>query len=180
MISVVMPVFNGQRFLAEAMDSLLAQTFRDFEIVAVDDGSTDETPAILRRYAERDARVRVIRGNHAGISAALNRGTEASTHAWIARMDADDVAMPDRFAKQLAAAGTHPDVVVWGSYANHVDAGGKVLGLSKCGPTSVDEFRKLRSAGEDCYVIHPTSMFRRDAFDRAGGYDGRFNYCEDF
>src|SRR3712207_4054623 len=135
MISVVMPVFNGQRFLAEAMDSLLAQTFRDFEVVAVDDGSTDDTPATLHRYAERDARVRVIRGDHAGISAALNRGIAAATHEWIARMDADDVATPDRFAKQLAAAAAHPDVVVWGSYANHVDASGNVLGLSKCGPT---------------------------------------------
>jgi glycosyltransferase involved in cell wall biosynthesis len=180
MISVVMPVYNGQRFLAQAMDSLLAQTFTDFEVIAVDDGSTDETPAILRAYADRDARVRVIRGDHAGISAALNRGIEASTHQWIARIDADDVASPDRFAKQIAAARRHPEVVVWGSYANHVDAHGNVLGLSKCGPTSVEEFRKLRAAGEDCYVIHPTSMLRKDIVLKAGGYDSRFNFCEDF
>lgn len=180
MISVVMPVFNGQRFLAQAMDSLLAQTFTDFEVIAVDDGSTDDTPAILRSYAERDSRVRVIRGDHAGISAALNRGIAASTHEWIARIDADDVASPDRFARQIAAARSNPDVVVWGSYANHVDANGKVLGLSKCGPTSVEAFGKLRGAGEDCYVIHPTSMLRKDVILKAGGYDSRFNFCEDF
>jgi glycosyltransferase involved in cell wall biosynthesis len=180
MISVVMPVYNGQRFLARAMDSLLAQTFTDFEVIVVDDGSTDDTPAILRRYAEQDARVRVIRGDHAGISAALNRGIEASTHAWIARMDADDVASPDRFAKQIAGAAAHPEVVVWGSYAQHVDANGRVLGVSRTGPTSVDEFRRLRAAGEDVYVIHPTSMLRKDVVLRVGGYDGRFNYCEDF
>jgi glycosyltransferase involved in cell wall biosynthesis len=180
MISVVMPVFNGQRFLAQAVDSLLAQRFADFEIVAVDDGSTDDTPAILARYAEADPRVRVVRGEHSGISAALNRGIEAATHEWIARMDADDVASPDRFTKQLAAAAAHPQVAVWGSYANHVDSTGRVLGLSRTGPTSVDEFHKLRTAGEDCYVIHPTSMFRKDVFERVGGYDSRFNYCEDF
>lgn len=180
MISVVMPVFNGQRFLAQAMDSLLAQSFTDFEVVAVDDGSTDETPEILRGYAKRDGRIRVIHGDHAGISAALNRGIEASTHEWVARIDADDVASPDRFSKQIAAARSNPDVVIWGSYANHVDANGRVLGLSKCGPTSVDEFRKLRGAGEDCYVIHPTSMLRKDVVQKVGGYDSRFNFCEDF
>jgi glycosyltransferase involved in cell wall biosynthesis len=180
MISVVMPVFNGQRFLAQAVDSLLAQTFTDFEVVAVDDGSTDETPAILRSYARLDSRVRVVHGAHAGISAALNRGIEASTHDWIARIDADDVASPERFGRQLAAAQAHPDVVVWGSYAQHVDAAGNVLGISKTGPTSIEEFKRLRAAGEDCYVIHPTSMLRKDVVLKAGGYDSRFNFCEDF
>ncbi len=144
MISVVMPVFNGERFLAQAMDSLLAQTFRDFEIVAVDDGSTDSTHEILERFAEKDSRVKVVRGDHAGISAALNRGIENATHDWIARMDCDDVAAPDRFEKQLAAATLHPGVVIWGSYARHVDSSGNVLGISRTGPTSEDEFRKLR------------------------------------
>jgi len=180
MISVVMPVFNGERFLAEAMDSLLAQTFRDFEIVAVDDGSTDGTPAILNAFARKDSRVKVVRGDHAGISAALNRGIEAATHDWIARMDADDVATPDRFEKQIAAARTNPGVVVWGTYAQHVDSNGKVLGISKTGPTSEDEYRKLRNAGEDVYVIHPTSMLRRDVVLKVGGYDSKFNFCEDF
>src|SRR5688500_13291621 len=143
MISVVMPVFNGQRFLAQAMDSLLAQTFRDFEVVAVDDGSTDKSPEILRRYAKADSRVRVIHGDHAGISAALNRGIEASTHEWIARIDADDVAAPERFARQIAAAKASPNVVVWGTFAQHVDAAGKVLGISRTGPTSEAAFRKL-------------------------------------
>jgi glycosyltransferase involved in cell wall biosynthesis len=180
MISVVMPVYNGERFLAEAMESLLAQTFRDFEVVAVDDGSTDRTGELLHRFEQKDARVRVVRGDHAGISAALNRGIESATHDWIARMDADDVAAPDRFKKQLAAAVAHPNVVVWGSYAQHVDSRGNVLGVSKTGPTSEEEFRKLRGAGEDVYVIHPTSMLRRDVVLKVGGYDSKFNYCEDF
>jgi glycosyltransferase involved in cell wall biosynthesis len=179
-ISVVMPIFNGQRFVAQAMDSLLAQTFRDFEVIAVDDGSTDESPAILRRYAMADPRVRIIQSDHSGISAALNRGIEAATRPWIARIDADDVALPDRFAKQLTAAAANPSVVVWGSYAQHIDAAGKVLGISRTGPTSEDEFHRLREVGEDVYVIHPTSMLRRDVVAKVGGYDGQFNFCEDF
>jgi glycosyltransferase involved in cell wall biosynthesis len=178
-ISVVMPVYNGQRFLAQAMDSLLAQTFREFEIIAVDDGSTDNTPEILHRYANADSRVRIVRGDHAGISAALNRGIEAATHEWIARMDADDVAVPERFARQLAAAKAEPRVVVWGSFAQHVDHAGNVLGISRTGPTSYQEFERFRAAGEDVYVIHPTSMLRKDIVLKVGGYDSRFNFCED-
>lgn len=179
MISVVLPVYNGARFLAQAMDSLLGQTFREFEVVAVDDGSTDDTPAILDRYAKFDPRVRVVRGDHAGISAALNRGIAAARFDWIARMDADDVAHPERFERQLAAAARHPEVVVWGCFAHHVDAAGRVLGISQTGPTSEAEFRRLRARGEDVYVIHPTALLRKDALLAAGGYDGRFNYCED-
>lgn len=179
MISVVMPIFNGQRFLTQAMDSLLAQTLTDFEIIAVDDGSTDETPVILDRYAKIDPRVKVVRGDHAGISAALNRGIEASTYEWIARMDADDVASPERFARQMAAAKAEPRVVIWGSFARHVDCAGNVLGISRTGPTSYHEFERLRGAGEDVYVIHPSSMLRKDIVLKAGGYDSRFNYGED-
>ena len=180
MISVVMPVYNGGRFLATAMDSLLAQSFRDFEIVVVDDGSTDDTPALLECYARRDPRLRVIRTNHVGISKALNRGIAEARHGWIARMDADDVAHPERLARQLAAAAANPGVVVWGSFAHHVDATGRVLGISRTGPTTEAEFCRLRAAGDDVYVIHPTAMLRRDVVLKVGGYDASFDFSEDF
>lgn len=180
MISVLMPVFNGERFLATAVESVLVQTVRDFELIVVDDGSTDGTSAILQRYARADGRVRVVESDHGGISAALNRGIAAARYEWIARMDADDVAAPDRFARQLAAAAAHPRVVVWGAYARHINAAGKVLGVSRTGPTSEDEFRRLRSKGKDVHIIHPTAMLRKDVVVAAGGYDGRFDYCEDF
>jgi glycosyltransferase involved in cell wall biosynthesis len=180
MISVVMPIFNAERFLAEAMDSLLAQTYPHFEIIAVDDGSTDTSVAILERFAQKDSRVRVVRQEHAGISAAMNRGIALSTRPWIARMDADDVAAPDRFARQLTAARQQPHVVVWGSFAEHINTVGRVLGLSRTGPTSEEAFDRLRAAGKDIFVVNPTAMLRRDIVERVGGYDGRFTCCEDF
>jgi glycosyltransferase involved in cell wall biosynthesis len=180
MISVVMPAFNAERFLAQAVDSILAQTFRDFELIVVDDGSTDGTRAIIDRFASRDPRVRVIAGAHAGISDALNRGVAEARFDWIARMDGDDIAHPQRLEKQWAAAQTNPGVVVWGTYANHVNQRGRQLGLSKTGPTSEAEFHEWRRTGGEVTVIHPTAMFHKPTFLKAGGYDARFNGCEDF
>src|SRR5215510_4713382 len=95
-VSVVMPVHNGADFLAAAVDSILAQTWRDFECIVVDDGSNDATPAILADYARADGRLRVVRIDHAGIVAALNRGLTEARAALIMRMDADDIALPER------------------------------------------------------------------------------------
>jgi glycosyltransferase involved in cell wall biosynthesis len=175
-----MPVHNGERFLAQAVESILAQTFRDFELIVIDDGSTDGTRAILDRYAGQDPRVRVVAGAHAGISDALNRGVAAARFDWIARMDGDDLAHPQRLAKQWAAAQANPRVVVWGSYAHHVNQKGRRLGLSKTGPTSEAEFHQWRRTGGEVTVIHPTAMFHKATFLKAGGYDARFNGCEDF
>src|SRR5687768_1555420 len=119
MISVVMPVYNGERFVSQAVDSVLGQTFRDFEFLIVDDGSTDHTPEILRAFERRDGRVRVIQNNHGGISSALTRGIDESRREWVARIDADDIALPDRFEKQMRTAAANPKVVAWGTYARH-------------------------------------------------------------
>lgn len=179
MISVVLPCYNGRRYLDEALQSVLAQTYRDFELLVVDDGSTDDSPEIAGRYAAADARVRVIRGGRGGISAALNRGIAEARFPWIARMDGDDVALPTRFERQMAAAAADPGVVAWGTYARHFGPDGRVLGVSRTGPTTRDEFARLRAAGEDVYLIHPTTLLRRDVVLRVGGYDGTFDNCED-
>ena len=94
--SVVMPVRDGERFLVEAVESVLAQTLRDFELVAVDDGSTDRTPELLAELARRDPRVRVHTQAPGGLTAALNAGCALASAPYIARMDADDVALPER------------------------------------------------------------------------------------
>ncbi len=99
-ISVVLPVYNEERLLEEALDSLVGQTECDFEVIAVDDGSTDGTPALLDRFAAQDGRVRPVRQPHAGIVAALNRGLAEAQGAYVARMDADDVANSERLRLQ--------------------------------------------------------------------------------
>ena len=114
-ISVVMPVNNGQAFLDEAVGSIRAQTFQDFELIIVDDGSRDATPEILRSHAVADRRIRIVTQPQTGVVAALNNGIAASAGPYLARMDADDVAKPDRLARQLEILARHPNVAAVGS-----------------------------------------------------------------
>src|SRR5262249_10266218 len=113
-VSVAMSVHNGERFLAEATDSILGQTFRDFELILVDDGSTDGSGAIADAYQRKDTRVRVIHQHKFGLVAALNQACEQARGEYIARMDADDVAIPDRLVRQVAFMDAHPEVAVLG------------------------------------------------------------------
>lgn len=101
-ISVVMSVYNGGEFLAGAIESVLVQTFRDFEFIIVNDGSTDGSLAILEECAQRDCRIRLISRENRGLTASLNEGIANARGEWIARMDADDISLPDRFEKQMA------------------------------------------------------------------------------
>src|SRR5687767_5615511 len=107
-ISVLMSVYNGERYLAPAMDSILAQMYRDFELIVIDDGSNDSSPAILQDYAKRDPRVKLtLRGNK-GLTVTLNEAFAQSTGKYLARMDCDDVALPERFAKQVELLDADP------------------------------------------------------------------------
>ena len=113
-ISVVMPAYNAENYIREAIDSILAQTFRDFEFLIIDDGSTDHTVEIIRSYS--DSRIRLYQNErNMGVAATLNRGLDLARGEYIARMDADDISLPERFAKQAAYMDAHPDVAVCGS-----------------------------------------------------------------
>ncbi len=125
-VTVLMPVYNGELYLRLALDSVLSQTFADFELLVIDDGSTDSTPAILSEYAARDARLRVIRKTpNAGLVAALNQGLDLATGEYIARMDADDICFPERLAKQVAYLDEHPQVGLLGLKYIHIDQAGE-------------------------------------------------------
>ncbi len=100
-ISVVLPVYNGEKYLAEAIDSILAQTFTDFELIVINDGSTDGTLAILQSYQSMDVRIRLVSRENKGIVATLNEGIDLARGEWLARMDADDISFPQRFERQL-------------------------------------------------------------------------------
>ena len=123
-VAVVMSVYNGQRYLRAAAGSILKQTFRDFEFVVVDDGSTDATPEILADLARRDCRVRVIGRPNKGLIASLNEAVAASTAPLVARMDADDVALPERLRLQVERMAAEPDLVL---------LGGQTLDIDPCG-----------------------------------------------
>ncbi len=176
-ISVVMPVWNGEKHLAEAIESILAQTFTNFEFIIVDDGSTDSTPRLLTGFAEKDNRIRIINLPHEGIVAALNRGVAEAQAQWIARMDSDDVAYPDRLARQWAAIHTNPAVILC-----HTQI--RIIGDPKYVTKSA---RLVKTRGmialRLCYmgpIVHPTVMYRKDAFFSCGRYHPEERHAEDF
>lgn len=178
-VSVVMPAYNASAYVQTAVRSVLAQTHRRLELVVVDDGSTDDTLAQVQQAADGDGRLRIVSGPHAGISRALNTGCEAAQHEWLAVMHADDVALPDRLQRQLLAARAQPEVLCWGSWAAHANRHGRVVGVSCTGPTTLEEYRARRRAGDDVYVIHPTMMFRRQTWRAIGGYRQFYDGAED-
>ncbi len=161
-ITVLMPVHNGDAYLDASVQSILDQSFRDFELLAVDDGSTDRTPALLQQAAQRDPRVRVIGGGaRLGFSAALNLGLDAARGEYVARMDADDVAAPDRLACQHAYLEAHPEIGLCGG---RVATFGLREGTFHRPPLTAEETR--------CYLLfdnpfaHPTVMVRRALLER--------------
>lgn len=171
LISVVMPVYNGRRYLAEAMDSILAQTVRDFEFICVDDGSTDDSAAIISEYSKRDARVRLFSRPNTGVWKALNDGIEASRGRLIARMDADDVSLPNRFEKQLAFLEAHPEVVAVGCPVLVMDADGAPLREMPDPPRwTHEEIDAAHLTGGGQVFFHPALIFRRSALERIGLY----------
>ncbi len=174
-----MPAYSAERFIGAAIESILNQTHRRLELVVVVDGATDRTEEIAREWAEKDARMTVIKTRHSGISAAMNLGLRATRFAWIAVMHADDVAAPQRLAVQLRAAETNHEVVAWGSYAHHIDAEGNVLSISETGPTSVSSFEERRERLRPVLIVHSSALIKRTALLQIGGYDEAFDTSED-
>src|SRR3954468_11800569 len=162
-VSCLMSVHNGERYLAAATDSILAQTLGDFELIVIDDGSTDSSIAMLRHYAQRDPRVRLTIGANNGLTAALNQAFAQSRGKYLARMDCDDVALPDRFAKQVELLDADPDVVCTGGYFQLIDGGGRLLTTLQP-PTRDAEIQAKLLAGHNA-ICHPCAMIRRQAME---------------
>ena len=179
MISVVMPAYNAAAYISEAIASIRLQTFRDFELIVVDDGSADDTVKIASAHAVQDERIRILSCDHAGIGAALNLGGREAKYPWIAVMDADDVALPERLEIQMAAVIANPRIVALGTAVYHM-AAGRALGVSRLGPESEAEYYRRRQTGEDICLNHPTTLMKREIWLESGGYDVAFSGCEDF
>lgn len=178
LISVVMPVYNAERYLRLAVDSILAQTLPDFELIAVDDGSKDRSKEILEEYAARDRRVRVVSRPNTGIVSALNDGLAVARGNFIARMDGDDWVTPHRFEKQAAFLREHPACVCVGAFFNYMDAKGALV---KWNPRETDpaKIEKALLSGDGGALIHPVIMARRAAVDQAGRYRTEAQWVED-
>ena len=171
-----MPVFNGASHLAEAVESVLAQTLAQLELVIVDDGSDDGSAAIIERFARADARVRALTlETNLGISAALNHGWRLARSPYLARLDADDVALPDRLARQLEFLDAHPSVACVGGAAIVIDDAGRPLSITRF-PTA-NRAIQAQLLKRNCFA-HPSVTLRRSALEQVGGY--RFDQIEDY
>ncbi|BAZ32363.1 putative glycosyl transferase [Cylindrospermum sp. NIES-4074] len=179
MISIVMAAYNASEYIALAIESILNQTFSEFELIVIDDGSTDNTVKIVEHYIELDQRVRLIQNNHTGVCHARNTGIQSSKYSWIAIMDADDISLPQRLEKQINAAKANPEVVAWGTYVQHMSSTGDILSLQKQGPISQEEYHSLMNDGEIPFIIHPTTMMKKDVFLKVGAYDSQFPLAQD-
>ena len=167
MISVVMSVFNGERFLSEAVESILAQSFSDFEFIVIDDGSTDGSAMILESYQRIDSRMRVYRQEKRGLVASLNRGCGLARGKYIARMDADDVAVKDRLAQQVGYMESNPEVGLLGGAVQMIDAAGKPLRVVRY---PLENYELQRALLQSNVFWHPTVLIRTQNFKSAGGY----------
>lgn len=174
-VSVLMPVYNGERFVGEAIESILCQSLESFELIVIDDGSTDRTSEILDLYSRRDARVRVVRQPNSGIVAALNTGLEVVRGRFVARMDADDVAMPDRLQIQAGFLEKNADYVAVGSSYALI---GSITGLVRKPKTNRGCLACLIL--QSCFG-HPTVMMRTETLRlNKICYETEFQYAEDY
>lgn len=169
LIDVLLTAYNAEATLRETLDSLRAQTIADIRVIAVDDGSTDGTAQILAAYAREDARFVVVTRANGGIVEALNEGLAHCQSEFLARLDADDIALPQRFERQLAYLREHPDCVAVGTEIAHIDADGAPLsGVPHPGP--VEHADPARAPGREPYVVHSTLMTRLADVRAVGGY----------
>jgi glycosyltransferase involved in cell wall biosynthesis len=150
-----MSTYNNAAYLRDAVDSILNQTYRDFELIVINDGSKDNTEAILREYEQQDCRVRVVSRGNKGLTDSLNEGVDLARGRYVARMDADDIAYRDRFAVQMAYMAAHPECVCCGTFVRLVDPFGSSLGdLER--PTTHEEIDEVLMTGSGWTMVHPT------------------------
>lgn len=171
-LSVVLPVFNGMPFVEESVRSILAQSFADFELVILNDGSTDGSGAVLRALADEDRRIRLVEADRRqGAAASSDLVVQQARAPLVARMDVDDIAHPDRLARQMAVMRSDPQTVLVGTLAETIDAAGRKVR----GP---DHTRLVRRSPFAPFP-HASIMFRKDAFERVGGYRSGAEKWED-
>ena len=173
-ISVLLPIYNAESYLRDCLDSILNQTFQDFEVIALNDASTDSSLSILEQYAQRDARIKIFcNSSNQKLAATLNKGLKIARSSLIARMDADDIAFPRRLECQYDFMQCHPEVAVCGT-------GVQVLGTDTV--WTVSENDALIRAEMFFYspLLHPTVIYRKHIICQHGGYSTKILYAQDF
>jgi glycosyltransferase involved in cell wall biosynthesis len=171
-----MPVYNAEQYVGEAVRSISRQTFRDFELIVIDDGSTDRSPEILQSLANQDSRIAIHRQPNSGVGPSLNFGCSLARGAYVARMDADDISLPRRFEKQVAFLDAHSDVGVLGTWIQDVGQNGEAGPIWPL-PTTAATIQWFLMFG-NC-LAHPTVMMRTDVIKRLQ-YNPAAAHVEDY
>jgi len=175
-ITVLTIVYNGELHIQEAIDSIRKQTYTDFEYIVVDNNSTDDTPEILEYYAKRDKRIRVITETKQGILFARNAGLQQAKGDWVAVLDADDVALPDRLERQFDFVKQNPSVVLVGSGCFMINEAGRLMKEYRYPP----DYKSLvdRLEQHQAFFPHSSAFYNRQIVAEIGGY--RFPHAEDY
>ncbi|BCN32545.1 glycosyltransferase family 2 protein [Anaeromicropila herbilytica] len=177
LVSVIMPAFNTEKYIREAIESILNQTYKNLEFIIIDDGSTDNTLKIIMEYAKKDNRILVISRKNMGLTSSLNDGIKLAHGEYIARMDSDDISATDRFEKQVSYMNQNPDIYLLGTNFNMIyeeniseAARKRYASMHKRSMEKIDKDNVLLSINEAQKFIHPTIMLRREVFDIVGLY----------
>ncbi|HEU5365834.1 MAG TPA: glycosyltransferase, partial [Hanamia sp.] len=175
-VTVLMPAYNAGKYISEAIKSVLEQTFSEFQLLIINDGSTDDTEEIVHSF--HDERIFLINQSHKGIAASLNKGLSKASSIYIARFDADDICFPQRLAKQVSFLDTHLDHITVGCDAEYISEDGQHLFDFKCtGHTHNEIIQKIYSF---CPFIHSSVMYRKAAVIKCGGYSEHAHNFEDY
>lgn len=178
LVSVIMGVYNAERYLDQAVTSILLQEYLNLEFVIIDDGSTDESYQVLKRYAAMDSRIHLMRQSNRGPAAARNQGIRTAKGKYIAIMDADDVSEPNRLSKQLLFLEQHPGCVAVGSRLTMIDPDGESIAVEMDRPTGHEGILKIMLTGLGG-IPNPAAMIRSADLKQVGGYDEAYPAAED-
>ena len=175
LVSVVIPVFDNEAYIDDAIASARAQTLHDIEIIVIDDGSTDGSRAIADRHAAADQRVRVVSQANQGVARARNTGLRLARAAWVALLDGDDLALPERLERQLAFLADHPAVAVVGTWGWRIGTHSQELGVFDVGPRDEAHFHELRAQDATIYLLASSVVLSKAAALAVGGFrDGLY------
>jgi glycosyltransferase involved in cell wall biosynthesis len=179
LVSVAVPAYNVARYIESALESVLRQSFRDFELIVINDGSTDTTPRLLDRIASTDCRVKVVHQQNQGLAPALNRALAECRGKYIARMDGDDLCVRERFEKQVEYLESNPDCVLLGTHIQFIDCYDAPLVEVPALLRTHEEIDAGLMKGRGGSLCHPTVMMRADAVRKVGGYNNAYSNNED-
>ena len=177
-VSVIMAVFNGQKYIKESVESILGQSFKNFVFIIVDDGSTDRTREILENLSKQDPRIKIISNSvNIGLTKSLNKAIKIAQGEFIARQDADDISLPERIEKQVVFLENHQKIKILGTFGYAINKDGRIL-RKEILPVLPQEIKKYLIKANP--FIHTSVMIRKETIDKARGYNEDFKVIQDY